>query len=132
MEMLFKFFRKLYIMVYQINVIGVKKQDITSSGEGLAKKSLQWQTMNRRNAFRGKKKIDLPDRIYDNPLQHFPLLNTVSQSVEVEHGPLPSLALNVVDFPQAITGWEVVVREDVVPLGKSKSAQQLVQKLKNH
>ena len=74
----------------------------------------------------------MPKWIYDNPLQQFPLLNVVSQYVKVEHGPLPSLALNVVDFPHAITGWEVVVREDVVPLGKSKSAQQLVQKLKNH
>ena len=33
------------------------EQDITSSGEGLAQKSLQWQTVNRRHAFWGKIKL---------------------------------------------------------------------------
>ena len=69
-------------MVYQINVTCFKEighlvkfypseLDITSFGEGLAQNYLQWQTVNRRHAFRGKKKIDVLDRIYDNPLQHF-------------------------------------------------------------
>ena len=73
------------------------EQDITWSGEGLPQKPLQWQTVNKRQVFRGKKNIDLPDRIYDNPLQYFPLLNTVSQSVEAHYELVPSVALDYVD-----------------------------------
>ena len=102
------------------------EQDTTSSGEGLVQKSLQWQTVNRNQAFRGKKKIELPDRIYDNPLQHFPLLNTVSQAVEAHYEPLP-----IVETQQVSMVREVGLCEDVAPMSNSSKVQKLVQHIEN-
>ena len=102
------------------------EQDTTSSGEGLVQKSLQWQTVNRRQVFWGKKKMDLPDRIYDNPLQHFPLLNTVSQAVEAHYELLP-----IVDTQQVSMVREVGLCDDVAPMSNSSKVQKLVQHLEN-
>ena len=102
------------------------EQDTTSSGEGLVQKSLQWQTVNRNRAFRGKKKIELPDRIYDNPLQHFPLLNTVLQAVEAHYEQLP-----IVDTQQVSMVREVGLCDDVAPMSNSSKVQKLVQHLEN-
>ena len=82
--------------------------------------------MNRNQAFRGKKKIELPDRIYDNPLQHFPLLNTVSQVVEAHYEPLP-----IVETQQVSMVREVGLCEDVAPMSNSSKVQKLVQHIEN-
>ena len=81
--------------------------------------------------FRGKNKIDLPDRIYDNPLQHFPLLNTVSGVEEAHYEPLPIVTLDGVDTPQASMIREVGLCEEVVPMSEPSKVQKLVQHLEN-
>ena len=58
--------------------------------------------MNRGQEFWGKKKIDLPNYISDNPLQYFLFFIIVSQSLEGHHETLPSVALDGVDTLQAI------------------------------
>ena len=81
--------------------------------------------------FRGKNKIDLPDRIYDNPLQHFPLLNTVSGVVKAHYKTLPTVALDGVDTPHASMIREVGLSEEVVPMSKPSKVQKLLQHLEN-
>ena len=81
--------------------------------------------------FRGKNKIDLPDRIYDNPLQHFPLLNTVSGVEEAHYEPLPIVTLDGVDTPHASMIREVGLSEEVVPMSEPSKVQKLVQHLEN-
>ena len=77
--------------------------------------------------FRGKNKIDLPDRIYDNPLQHFPLLNTILGAVEAHYEPVPTVALDGVDTPHASMIREVGLSEEVVPMSEPSKVQKLVQ-----
>ena len=73
----------------------------------------------------------MPDRIYDNPLQHFLLLNIVLGVVEAHYEPLPIVALDGGDTPQPSMIREVGLCEEVVPMSEPSKVQKLVQHLEN-